>query len=96
MNMIRIIWLDLPAVFVTVTASGSIGHAQQPPACPVRTTIDGRYLPPPPQKFEGEINLNAAQSKPAWPARPWMTATTAAMAAAPAPRTATQPRRRAA
>ena len=33
------------------------------------TTIDGRYLPPPPQKFEGEINLNAAQSKPAWPAR---------------------------
>jgi hypothetical protein len=33
------------------------------------TTIDGRYIPPPPQKFEGEINLNAAQSKPAWPAR---------------------------
>ena len=33
------------------------------------TTIDGRYLPPPPQKFQGEINLNAAQSKPAWPAR---------------------------
>jgi arylsulfatase A-like enzyme len=33
------------------------------------TTIDGRTLPPPPQKFEGEINLNAAQSKPAWPAR---------------------------
>ena len=33
------------------------------------TTIDGRYLPPPPQPFQGEINLNAAQSKPAWPAR---------------------------
>ncbi len=33
------------------------------------TTIDGRYLPPPPQPFRGEINLNAAQSKPAWPAR---------------------------
>jgi arylsulfatase len=33
------------------------------------TTIDGRYLPPPPQKFQGEINLNAAQSKSAWPAR---------------------------
>jgi arylsulfatase A-like enzyme len=31
------------------------------------TTIDGRYLPPP-QKFQGEINVNAAQSKPAWPA----------------------------
>jgi arylsulfatase A-like enzyme len=33
------------------------------------TTIDGRYLPPPPQPFRGEINLNAAQSKPYWPAR---------------------------
>jgi arylsulfatase A-like enzyme len=33
------------------------------------TTIDGRYLPPPDQSFQGEINLNAAQSKPAWPAR---------------------------
>ncbi|WP_342633963.1 sulfatase-like hydrolase/transferase [Microvirga calopogonii] len=32
------------------------------------TTIYGRHLPPP-QRFEGEINLNAAQSKPAWPAR---------------------------
>ena len=25
------------------------------------TTIDGRYLPAPPQKFEGDINVNAAQ-----------------------------------
>jgi arylsulfatase A-like enzyme len=33
------------------------------------TTIDGRYLPPPPPPFRGEIELNAAQSKPAWPAR---------------------------
>src|SRR5450759_3639152 len=33
------------------------------------TTIDGHYLPPPPQPFHGEINLNAAQSKPYWPAR---------------------------
>ncbi len=33
------------------------------------TTIDGRYLPAPPQKFEGQIKLNADQSKSAWPAR---------------------------
>lgn len=33
------------------------------------TTIDGHFLPPPPQPFQGEINLNAAQSKPYWPAR---------------------------
>ena len=32
------------------------------------TTIDGRYLPPPPQPFQGDINLNAAQSKPYWAA----------------------------
>ncbi len=33
------------------------------------TTIDGHVLPPPPQKFGGEIELNAAQSKPYWPMR---------------------------
>jgi len=33
------------------------------------TTIDGRYIPPPPQPFQGQIELNALQSKPAWPAR---------------------------
>jgi arylsulfatase len=33
------------------------------------TTINGRYIPPPPQKFEGEINLNALQSRPYWPAQ---------------------------
>jgi len=33
------------------------------------TTIDGRYLPPPPQRLEGQINLDAALFKPAWPAR---------------------------
>ena len=33
------------------------------------TTIDGHVLPPPPQPFRGQIELNAAQSKPYWPAR---------------------------
>jgi arylsulfatase A-like enzyme len=33
------------------------------------TTLDGRYLPSPPQPFQGQINPNAAQSKPGWPAR---------------------------
>jgi arylsulfatase len=32
-------------------------------------TIDGRYLPSPPAPFRGEINLNAHQSRPYWPAR---------------------------
>jgi arylsulfatase A-like enzyme len=33
------------------------------------TTVDGLYLPPPPQAFGGDIRLNAVQSKPYWPAR---------------------------
>jgi arylsulfatase A-like enzyme len=51
------------------------GAAAQPrlhgvPGSPDSTkTIDGRYLPQPPQRFGGEINLNATQSKPFWPAR---------------------------
>jgi len=32
-------------------------------------SIDGKQLPPPPQKFGGKIERNAAQSKPYWPAR---------------------------
>ncbi len=40
-----------------------------PGAPDATTTIDGRYLPNPPQPFQGEIKLNAAQSKAAWPAR---------------------------
>jgi arylsulfatase A-like enzyme len=33
------------------------------------TTIDGKYLPAPAQKFGGTINLSARDSKPFWPAR---------------------------
>jgi len=43
-------------------------EATEKPGAPgATTTIDGRYLPPPPQIFRGEINTNAAQSKPYWP-----------------------------
>jgi arylsulfatase len=51
------------------------GHvlAQQTTGVPgspsATTTIDGAQLPPPPQKFEGKIERNAAQSTPYWPAR---------------------------
>jgi arylsulfatase A-like enzyme len=33
------------------------------------TTIDGKQLPPPPPKFGGRIERNAAQSTPYWPPR---------------------------
>jgi arylsulfatase len=38
------------------------------PGSPTATeTIDGKYLPPPPTQFGGEINLSAQESKPFWP-----------------------------
>jgi arylsulfatase A-like enzyme len=55
-----------PATVTGIDARETTGTPGSPDAT---TTIDGRYLPPPPQKFQGEINLNAAQSKSAWPAR---------------------------
>jgi Sulfatase len=40
------------------------------PGAPSATiTIDGSVLPPPPQAFKGDIELNASQSKPYWPMR---------------------------
>jgi arylsulfatase A-like enzyme len=53
-----------------VAASGMAQQVTGAPGAPdATTTIDGRYLPAPPQKFQGQIELNALQSKPAWPAR---------------------------
>jgi arylsulfatase A-like enzyme len=53
--------------------AGRSASAQQTTGTPgspdATTTVDSRYLPPPPQKFDGQIDLNVAQSKPAWPAR---------------------------
>jgi arylsulfatase A-like enzyme len=38
-----------------------------PGAPDATTTIDGKYLPPQPPKFGGEINLQASTSTPYWP-----------------------------
>jgi arylsulfatase A-like enzyme len=64
----------LPATRAQSTAAqDSKGPAPQTTGTPgspgATTTIDGRYLPPPPQQFKGVINLNAKDSKPYWPAR---------------------------
>src|SRR5437867_9635326 len=54
------------AVPTTAVAQQTSGVQGSPDAT---TTIDGRYLPNPPPRFGGEINPNAYQSKPYWPAR---------------------------
>ncbi len=52
------------------TVPANIEQTTGVPGAPdATTTIDGRYLPNPPQPFVGRIELNAAQSKPARPAR---------------------------
>src|SRR5499427_10023750 len=52
--------------FVPAMAQQTTGIPGSPSAT---TTIDGRYLPPPAQPFQGRIELNALESRPAWPAR---------------------------
>src|SRR4029078_11159782 len=63
--------LSLSALFVFL--AGAPAGAQQITGTPgspsATTTIDGKYLPPPPPKFGGEINLESSQSKPYWPAQ---------------------------
>jgi arylsulfatase A-like enzyme len=63
----------LLASLAVMTISGLPVAAQQTTGTPgspsATTTIDGKYLPPPPPKFGGEINLEASQSKPYWPAQ---------------------------
>jgi arylsulfatase A-like enzyme len=65
--------LGLAATVAIAAVSGLPAAAQQITGTPgspgATTTIDGKYLPPPPPKFGGDINLQASQSKPYWPAR---------------------------
>jgi arylsulfatase len=55
------------------TLNSNFCQAQQTTGTPgspgSTTTIDGKYLPAPNQKFEGVINMSARDSKPYWPAR---------------------------
>jgi hypothetical protein len=66
-------WITSVSIAAIGLLASAPALAQQTTGVPgspdATTTIDGRYLPTPDQPFQGEINLNAAQSKPAWPAR---------------------------
>jgi len=63
------------AIAAAIAVALAIGHAPAtaqetttPGAPGATTTIDGRYLPPPPPVFRGAIDTNAMQSTPDWPA----------------------------
>jgi len=62
--------LSFASVLAIVATTGA-AMAQETPLNPgapgATTTIDGRFLPPQPQQFQGEINTNALQSKAWWP-----------------------------
>jgi len=57
----------LATALVTVGATSAM--AQEPGSPASTTTIDGKQLPAPPQKFGGVIEKDAFKSKPYWPAR---------------------------
>ena len=65
--------LRKPAAVAMAALATQMVAAQQancPPGSPcATTTVDGKYLPPPPQPLKGDIELNALQSTPYWPAR---------------------------
>jgi len=75
MSIRRYKWLGLiraMTLSTTVLAlSASSTFAQQTTSTPgspdATTTIDGRYLPPPPAPFGGVINMDSKDSKPYWP-----------------------------
>jgi arylsulfatase A-like enzyme len=55
-------------LFVTTCLPAGAQQTTGTPGSPsATTTIDGKYLPPPPAPFGGTINLDAKDSKPYWP-----------------------------
>lgn len=57
------------ALVATVLPAGAQIETTGEPGSPsATTTIDGKSIPNPPQKFEGKIGLTTADSTPGWPA----------------------------
>lgn len=57
------------AVFSLLLTMPLIGQTHGLNSPEATESPDMRYLPPPPQRFNGVINLDAYQSTPSWPAR---------------------------
>ena len=68
LTLIGSIWLH--GLKAQQTGPGSSPQVTGTPGSPgATTTINGQQLPPPPQKFGGKIERNAAESTPYWPMR---------------------------
>jgi arylsulfatase len=71
--MTRAATRGLLATALLVAAGGMTTQAQQTTGTPgapnATTTIDGKYLPPTPPRFGGQIGLSAQDSKSYWPPR---------------------------
>jgi len=66
-TILLILGLTLGIVFAPPAGAQQITGTPGSPSA--TTTIDGKQLPPAPQKFGGKIGRDTAQSKPYWPPR---------------------------
>src|SRR5262245_4143478 len=62
-------WLTLIAGALAAVPAMAQQISGTPGAANATRTITGKQLPPPPPKFGGKVERNAAQSTPYWPAR---------------------------
>jgi arylsulfatase A-like enzyme len=62
-------WIALTALWMICSSLDAQEITGTPGSPSATTTIDGKQLPSPPQKFGGVIAESATQSKPYWPAR---------------------------
>ena len=64
---LRALVLAASVLALTVGSSFAQQITGTPGSPSATTTIDGKYLPPPPAPFGGTINLDAQDSKRYWP-----------------------------
>jgi len=65
--VIRALVLSVSVLALTAGSTSAQQTTGTPGSPSATSTIDGRYLPPPPAPFGGTINLDATDSKPYWP-----------------------------
>jgi arylsulfatase A-like enzyme len=70
-NAVRIVGIAVVALALISGARGLFAQTSNSQTCDPNATraLNSTQLPPPPEQFNGEINLNAINSKPCWPAR---------------------------